>query len=135
MLRTSVGFAAKSSSLMPRLERTWLPVGRSSNQPGMPSDEVSAQALLAQGLLWMHLLTLCEEAGQVCSQNAAYRVCIVLYATLDVVDDIPLLHIAVSPIEPDGRGSHNGRPNFDLGGNSCRLGHGDCTSETKCRAE
>ena len=120
---------------MPRLDRTSLPVGRPSNQPGMPREKESAQALLVRSLPCRRLLTLCEEAGQVCSQHAAYRGCVVIHAALDVVDDVPLLHVAVPPYEPDRRGSHNRRAHLDLGGDSCRLWQRECIGEAECRAQ
>jgi hypothetical protein len=111
-----------------------VPVGRPSNQPGMPGRVVSTSRDKRSRAL-VCVLTVREEAWQGRAQHALPRLCDAADAALDVVDDVLLLEVAVAAVPADGRGRDNGRADYDSRGDGRRVRQGDGARKTQRRAQ
>lgn len=79
--------------------------------------------------------TIGEEAGQIGAQDAGPRVSDAVDAALDLVEDVALLQVAVSAVEPDRGGSDDGRAGFDSGGRCRGLREGNCVGQAQHRRQ
>jgi hypothetical protein len=101
----------------------------------MPSRHVSTSFAKPRGSATAGARTFSEEAGQVLAQHTAPRLRNAIDAALDVVDNIPILQVAVAAVEANSRGRHNRGAHFDFRRHSRRLWQRNRARKAQSRAQ
>lgn len=81
------------------------------------------------------MLTISEEAGKIGAEHASPRVCNAIYSALNVINDAPMLQVAVSTIEANGRRCDNRCTHLDLSWHHGRLRHCHGANKAERRAQ